>query len=951
MEGWTKGHMNKASIASRGFARMRARWTHQIAAFVLAAVVYLSGGLSPVERSVADLRFNLIGRDASGDLVLVGIDSRSLGQLDSWPWPRTYHAAVVDRLLEAGATQIALDIDFSARSEPAEDAALAAALSRAPGQIILPVFRQRAALGDGRAEIVYTTPLPQFRRHARVASVNTVPDADGLIRRHSRNDDWQGDRVATMPTVLAKWSTAPSDIFHIDYGIRPDSIPSLSFVDVMEGRFDAATVKGKNVIVGALAVELGDIYAVPVYTALPGPVVQALAYESLVQGRSLHRSAIWLVLAGTALVAFALGRRFQAWSWRRGLVALVAVCLGSFVLSVAVQAVTPLMLEVIPWMVVALILYGVALFRRIERQDLLLTLRGNRLRHKSALMRSVVESSSEAIMTISADLIVELANPAAERMFGSEGGGLAGTTLARILPSVRHAADLESWLRNGDRAVEIEGVTQDGAAFEIEATIDKMSLNGMAHYVLVARDITERKAQQNLLEYLALHDPLTSLPNRTLLMDRLDHAIASSRRGDTRLALLILDLDRFKEINDTLGHAVGDSLLVAVGRTLGTPLRESDTVARLGGDEFAILLPSVSGLEQARDVAGRVAAATGEPFPVEDLMLDVGVSIGAAIYPEHGETAADLMRSADVAMYMAKRDGTTIAVYEEDRDHNSVRNLSMSGELRQAMDEDELVLFFQPQIEIATGRLAGVEALIRWDHPRYGLVPPIEFITLAEQSGLIGPLTRWILRTALKHLGDWHASGYEIGMSVNLSPRNLLEEDLPDSVARLMEHRAIPPGILTMEITEDAIMTDPDRALQAIRHLRDCGVRISLDDFGTGHSSLAYLKTLAVDELKIDKSFVMNMADGNSDAVIVRAMIDLAHDLGLTVVAEGIENEPLLKSLRGLGCDVGQGYHVGRPMRQDAFKRWMRKRLSAKPDGGASIHPLPTSRRRSASVP
>ena len=332
-------------------------------------------------------------------------------------------------------------------------------------------------------------------------------------------------------------------------------------------------------------------------------------------------------------------------------------------------------------------------------------------------------------------------------------------------------------------------------------------------------------------------------------------------------------------------------------------------------------------------------------------MLDIGVSIGAALYPEHGETAADLMRSADVAMYMAKRDGTTIAVYDEDRDHNSVRNLSMSGELRQAMDEDELVLFFQPQIDIATGSLAGVEALIRWDHPRYGVVPPIEFITLAEQSGLIGPLTRWILRTALKHLGDWQTEGYDIGMSVNLSPRNLLEEDLPDAVARLMSQRSIQPGTLTLEITEDAIMTDPDRALTAIRHLRQSGVRLAIDDFGTGQSSLAYLKTLPVNELKIDKSFVMHMEDGNSDAVIVRAMIDLAHDLGLIVVAEGIESEPLLQALRGFGCDFGQGYHVGRPMRADAFDRWMRRRCPAMAGVGASIHPLAASRRRSASVP
>jgi diguanylate cyclase (GGDEF)-like protein/PAS domain S-box-containing protein len=943
--------MRKALKDARGLIHLKTRWAHAAAAFALAAVVYLSGGLAPLERSLADFRFTLTAREASGDLLLVGIDPRSLKQLDVWPWPRRHHAAVVDALIEAGAAQVALDIDFSAKSSPDEDEALAAAIARAPDRIILPVFRQRVTLGDGQDGTAYTAPLPRFRRHARLASVNTVPDGDGLIRRHSLRDIWQDELVATMPAVLAGRGAAPPETFHIDYGIRPESIPVLSYIDVLQGRFHAGSVRGKTVIIGAFAVELGDIYAVPVYTALPGPLVQALTYESLVQGRTLRRSALWVVLAGAAIVILSLARRFQSWSWRGGLAAVAAVAVGSFALSVAVQAVTPMMLEITPWTVAAASLYGIALFRRIERQGVLLTLRGSRLRHRSALMRSVVECSSEAILTISEDLVVEFANPAAEFLLGTEQGGLAGQPVSRILPSITSADDMESMLRDPHRGAELEGRARNGVVVDIEATVDKMSVDGATQYVVIARDIGERKAQQEVLQYLALHDSMTGLPNRTLLMDRLDHAIASSKRSGARLALLILDLDRFKEINDTLGHAVGDSLLIAVGETLGAPLRASDTVARLGGDEFAILLPAISDVGHTRDIAGRVAGATNQPFPVEDLMLDIGVSIGAALYPDHGETAEDLLRSADVAMYMAKRDGTTIAVYDEDRDHNSVRNLSMSGELRQAMDDDELVLFFQPQIEITTGRLVGAEALIRWDHPRYGVVPPVEFITLAEQSGLIGPLTRWILRSALEHLGAWQAEDYDIGISVNLSPRNLLEEDLSESVARLMQLRGIRPGSLTLEITEDAIITDPDRALAAMRHLRACGVRLSIDDFGTGHSSLAYLKTLPVDELKIDKSFVTQMADGTRDAVIVRAMIDLAHDLGLTVVAEGIESESLLEALRELRCDFGQGYHLGRPMRKDAFERWMQEWLTTTPsDSGADTRELPGARRRSMSV-
>jgi len=928
---------------------MQRRWAVHVAAVLLVGAAYLFGGFEPLERSLSDVRFSLTARDASGDLVIVGIDPRSLADLSVWPWPRTYHAEVIDRLIDSGAARVALDIDFSSESENAADTVLESALARAEGRIILPVFRQETALADGRTGIAYTGPLARFRQHARLASVNAIPDGDGLIRRHSVSDLWRDAPVLTMPAALIGRKGLSGDIFHIDFGIRPESIPVLSYVDVLQGRIDPGRIRGRNVIVGATAVELGDNYAVPLHMALPGPVMQALAYESLIQGRTLHRAAPWVVLLSAALVAVGLGRRFQTWSWRTGLFAFGVLVTALIALSIAVQAVLPVMLEVTPCAAVALMLYGMALVRRIDRQQFVLLHRGSRMRRNSMLMRSVVENSSEAILTISENLTIELANPAAECMFGDRDGGLSGSSLSHIVPAATSRDILDSWQRGNDRGIEIQAVVQGGAPLEIEATVDTMVLDGSTHYILVARDITERKAQQNLLEYLALHDPLTSLPNRTLLMDRLDHAIAAATRAGTRLALLVLDLDRFKEINDTLGHAVGDSLLVAVGHSLSLPLRATDTVSRLGGDEFAILLPSVSGLEQARDVAERIASATRQPFQVEDLMLDVGVSIGVAVFPEHGESAADLMRGADVAMYMAKRDGTTVAVYDEDRDHNSVRNLSMGGELRQAIDEDELVLYYQPQIEIPTGRLVGMEALVRWDHPRYGLVPPVEFIALAEQSGLIGPLTRWILCKSLAHLGQWQNAGHTVGMAVNLSPRNLLEEDLAASVAELMETHGVAPGTLTMEITEDAIMTDPDRALAAIGQLRAGGVRISVDDFGTGHSSLAYLTTLPVDELKIDKSFVLNMAEGTSDTVIVRSLIELAHDLGLTVVAEGIEDQPVLEALRRLGCDFGQGYHIGRPMRRNAFDRWMQERIWSENESTATVQRIPVPPRRSAS--
>lgn len=919
--------------------RARTRWLWSGVAAAIVSLVYLTGSLDSLERELTDIRFELSSRQASGDLVIVGIDPRSLRQLDTWPWPRSYHAAVIDRLVEAGANRIALDVDLSSWSTPEDDAALQDALAQANGRVILPVFRQKADGGPGLPDVIHTAPVPEFRRLTQLASVNTMPEDDGLIRRHAMSNYWQEGFMPTMPAILAGRTQALFDIFHIDYGIRPESLPHISYVDVFSGQFDAATIRGRNVIIGSTAVELGDQFAVPVYKALPGPVVQALAYETVVQDRALYRSAPWMVIGGILAVALALGRRLRVWNWRKGLAVVAALSGFALILSLALQVWTPLMLEVTPWILVSVLLYGMALARRIDRQELLLMLRGGRLRRSNALMRSIVESSSEAILTATEDLVIEVANPAAEAIFEAGKDGLAGQPLERFFPSLGDRVNLERLSDRGS-GKELQGQRMDGTHFPLEATVDMMSAEGAIHYVVVARDVTERHAQQKLLEYLALHDTLTGLPNRTLLQDRLEHAIVASRREKRSLALLLLDLDRFKEINDTLGHAVGDSLLNEVGQVLAEPLRESDTVARLGGDEFAVLLPSVTSVAQARDIAERVAETLARPFAVEGVTVEVGVSIGVALYPDHGADASELMRGADVAMYVAKRDHLAVSVYDEDNDHHSVRNLSMSGDLRRAMDNDELVLMYQPQIDVASGRLTGAEALLRWNHPEYGMVSPEEFIALAEQTGLIRPLTRWVIGKALKQLSAWQKAGRDIGLSVNLSPRNLHEEGLAQSISELLEKRDLRPELLTLEITENAIMTDPERALTAIRHLKECGMRLAIDDFGTGYSSLAYLKTLPVDELKIDKSFVMHMSDEGNDEVIVRSTIDLAHNLGLSVVAEGIESDLHLQTLRRLGCDIGQGFHIGRPLAIEELNQWMANQDTlASGDAKLRIHP------------
>ncbi len=437
------------------------------------------------------------------------------------------------------------------------------------------------------------------------------------------------------------------------------------------------------------------------------------------------------------------------------------------------------------------------------------------------------------------------------------------------------------------------------------------------------QDITDRQAYQEELKRRALYDSLTGLPNRTLLVDRLAHGIEIARRERRPLALLLLDLDRFKEINDTLGHQVGDRLLKEVARRFRKTLRKADTVARFGGDEFLILLPAVTDLDRARRVANRLHKALDRPFKMSGMSFAIGAGIGIALCPEHADSAGELMQCADVAMYMAKKGPSGIAVYDSAKDHNSLRHLALSGELRQAIETDQLSFHYQPKIDLRRRRVCGVEALVRWQHPKQGAIPPDEFVSQAERTGLIQKLTDWGLNEAIRQLAGWRDLGLDLDLAVNLSAANLLQDSLPDLIEDFLGTWKVAPGHLTLEITENAIMVDPERALEVAERLNAIGVRLSIDDFGTGYSSLAYIKRLPVDELKVDKSFVMQMDEDKNDAVIVRSTIELAHSLGLEVVAEGIEKDVHIELLDKLGCDVGQGFFISRPVPPDQLIRWL----------------------------
>jgi diguanylate cyclase (GGDEF)-like protein/PAS domain S-box-containing protein len=447
--------------------------------------------------------------------------------------------------------------------------------------------------------------------------------------------------------------------------------------------------------------------------------------------------------------------------------------------------------------------------------------------------------------------------------------------------------------------------------------------DGRAKFVRgFVQDITEQKVAAETIRRMRLYDLLTGLPNRELLRDRLGQALAESSRDGKPLALLILALDRFQEINNTLGHSNGERIIRQLAQRLGDVLGEPERAARLRGEEFGVLLPG-SDVALARHIGDKILGLLERPFMVQGLPIEVGASVGIAAAPEHGQETELLLRRADLAVQAARRLASGCVVYSAECDPYDPHRLALLGELRAAIEADQLFLFYQPKVDLKARTVVGAEALLRWRHPKRGLVPPGDFIPLAEQAGVIKPLTWWVLGEAVRQCGAWERDALGLEVAVNLSARSLHDPQLVERITGLLDAHEVPPRRLQLEVTESAVMTDPDRAAEILGRLGALGVGVSIDDFGTGYSSLTSLRRLPVNEIKIDKSFVIGMGgNGGSDKAIVRSTSELGHNLGLRVVAEGVEDETALDLLRSYGCDLAQGYYIARPMAADALVAW-----------------------------
>ncbi|MBV9411881.1 MAG: EAL domain-containing protein [Acidimicrobiia bacterium] len=542
---------------------------------------------------------------------------------------------------------------------------------------------------------------------------------------------------------------------------------------------------------------------------------------------------------------------------------------------------------------------------------------------------ALVQAAVDAIVSADATGRIVAWNPAAERLFGYLATEVVGRPLTILMPeSMReaHERGVDRFASSGagrvmGRTVELEALHADGTVFPIEMSLSTWVTDEGRFFTGVIRDITERRGLHERLAHQALHDPLTGLPNRSLVLDRIGHALARSERDHGSVAVLFFDIDRFKVVNDSLGHGAGDALLVLVVERLQSLLRPGDTMSRLGGDEFLIVCEEVDDIRTARHLANRLTDAFRMPFVLGEREMFATASLGIALGRGPEATPESLLRDADAAMYRAKERGRArYEVFDEEMRAQAVRRLTTEHAMPRALERDEFRILYQPIVSLETGTMTGVEALVRWDHPDHGLINPAEFVPIAEENGLIVPLGSWVLREAMEQAARWHRAHparRDLHVTVNLSARQLQDPGLPFAVATALDDLHMDPAALTLEITESVLMHDRDISLARLLDLKFLGVRLAIDDFGTGYSSLAYLQRFPLDVLKVDKAFVDGVAHGPEESALAAAIIRLGHTLHLRSVAEGVEFPEQVAHLRRLGCQEAQGYLFARPLPAD----------------------------------
>ncbi|MDG4594347.1 MAG: EAL domain-containing protein [Candidatus Contendobacter sp.] len=943
--------------------RSRAGWLKKIGLSLALATVALvlvhTNALYRWDWLFYDYNLAAWSRAPADDIVIVAVDEQSLREVGRWPWSRRVHAELVRTLGAAGAKAVALDIVFAEpdATDPATDAELAAALAD-NGHVVLPVLNEQNRLNG---QLLETLPIPALAAAvAGLGHVDVELESDNIARGVYLKAGLGSPRWPTLALALLELTNSTAQralpgqraggsdsaspyVWRRDYRVLipfagpPGHFHQVSYRDVLRGTVSPVLFRNQFVLVGATATGLGDTLPTPVSgltRPMSGVEFNANVLDALRQGLTIRPLPTGWSLALTGLLVLlplALYAVFPLrWTLPLAGLALLLTLASSFVLLHGAHYWFP--------PAAALLIQGLSYplwsWQRLRRMVRSLFAQKERA-------QVTLDSIGDAVITTDVEGVVRSLNPVAEILLGGPAAARRGQPLG-VLFQVADEQDRRTGLDLIARCLEqgqpvklpepsflVNGIGQRYAVRALAAPL-RDPQGRISGAVLALSDITETRRLTEQMAYQATHDALTHLPNLDLLRDRLRHAIARAQRAGLGLALFSVDLDHFKKVNESLGHTAGDALLRAVAARLLDCGREEDTIARVGGDEFLCMLEDLHQEEPVASFARKVMKKLKFPFQIEGHECFVTASIGVCLFPRDGEDVETLLQNADIALYRAKENGRDcIQFYARDIHVRTLERLMMEQDLRKALERQELELHYQPQMDLRQGRIVGVEALLRWRHPRRGMISPLDFIPLAEESGLIEIIGEWVLRTACRQAKTWQQQGLPaLRMAVNMSPRQFLRLEVADMVARILRETDLEPRHLDLEITESLLMKDMAGGIAIMHALKAIGVKLSIDDFGTGYSSLSYLKQFPIDQLKIDKSFLREIATRREDAAITLAIIAMAHSLGLTVIAEGVEDEMQLAFLRSNQCDEIQGYYLSRPLPSHELSTLLDKKLA-----------------------
>lgn len=913
-------------------------------------------GLKRWDRSIYDLLSGGSVRTPPDDIVIISIDEASLARFGRWPWPRCLHADLIDKLSRGGAKVIGFDIVIAEAGfiAPEDDQALAAAIARS-GRVILPVICE-AQPGN---PLRLTPPLPDLAGAAAgLGHIVFELDSDGIMRRTFLkaglgSPDWPGLSLAMLQFSDAAFvenlpgvrnrnlhSASPANWVRdyqilIPFADAPGFFPRISYAHFLEPDCDANVVRGKFVFVGATALGLGDALPTPVSgenVPMSGVEINANLLDTLRNGIAIEPLGSTQRLLLTCLLLLLPVFFYPRLRLRLALSATILLMILTICISVLLLKFMHLWFAPAPAFLGLALSYPLWTWSRLER--IMKTL----FKEKECA-QVTLRSIGDGVITTDSRGRIQYMNPAAETLTGYKEEEAHGCLLGEIFPLLdeRKGKDRIDIVEQCLEEKQIVQLPDDGSM--IDRFGDKHVVRvsaGPIHdetgrsmgAVLGVSDITETRQALQQIAYQTTHDTLTGLPNRSLLCDRLKQAIVNAHRSGNYIAVLLIDLDYFKKVNDRLGHSGGQRLLEMVASRLQSGCREADTVARIGGDEFVILLENINNAETVATVAGKLKNQLVSPFVVDGRELYVTGSMGISIFPKDGNNVESLLKHADTAMYRVKETGRdNLRFFSSEMNELIQKRLQMEKKLRAALNNNEFQLYYQPQVRLRDGLIIGVEALLRWKISEHDFIPPADFIPVAEECGLINPLGEWVFRTSCRQAKKWQDQGFRsLRMAVNISPKQFLDRDIADMLARTIDESQLNPMCLDLEITEGLIMQDVERSISILHNFRELGGRVAIDDFGTGYSSLAYLKQFPVDKLKIDRSFVRDLQKDKKDAALAKAIINMGHGLELNIVAEGVESRAQLAILEEQQCDEIQGYFFSHPLPEKEMTDLLQKK-------------------------